>query len=161
MVISELSGKWILRLFPPLLFNRVWVKNIGKGYKSCEVQVYKSMLNRNLYGTIFGGSIFSAADPFYAFMFWQIFARKGIRVQTWLKSAHIQYKKPADTTLKLSFHLSEEDIRDAEAGLSENGKYVKSFSTDMINARGEICAVAITEVYIRNTLTGQKPVSGF
>lgn len=161
MILSERTGAWMLRLFPPLLFNRIWVRKIGKGYRNCEVKVFKSLMNRNLNGTIFGGTIFSAADPFYALLYWQVFARKGIDVQTWLKSARIDYKKPADTHLSVRFELSDEDISEAEQALTENGKFIKSFSTDMVNARGEICAIAITEVYIRLTGSGQKPLSGF
>lgn len=162
MILSEFAGKWILNLFPPLLFNRIHVLKVEKGYHQVWVRINKSVLNRNLNGTIFGGTIFSAADPFYALMFWQIFARKGIKVQTWLKSAHIDYKKPGATSLYLHFQLSPQDLIDAEKSLEEVGKFVRPYIIEIKNKEGEICAIASTEVYIRKISTaGQKEISGF
>jgi acyl-coenzyme A thioesterase PaaI-like protein len=79
------KAKWLMNLYPPLLINRISVKSISSDYKLVEVQVKKSLLNRNLQKTIFGGAIFSAADPFHALMYWQIFRLKGIHCEAWLK----------------------------------------------------------------------------
>lgn len=162
MIISEFVGKWMLNLFPPLLFNRIQVLSFEKGYMQAWVRINKSILNRNLNGTIFGGTIFSAADPFYALLFWQIFARRGVKVQTWLKSASIDYKKPGATSLYLHFKLTEQDIADAQESLDTIGKFVRSYVIEITNKQGEICAIATTEVYIRKISTaGQKELSGF
>ncbi len=115
----------------------------------------------NFNKSIFGGTIFSAADPFYAIMYWQIFARKGIKVQSWLKSAKIRYKKPGNTSLTLKFELTEKDISDAETALQTIGKFVRTFPVEVIDKHGEICAVVDIEVYMRKISDTQKVVSGF
>lgn len=161
MIISESLGKWLLRLFPPLFFNRIWVIRFEKNYTGCMVKIHRSILNRNLNNTIFGGTIFSAADPFYSLLFWQIFARKKIKVQVWLKSAHIYYLKPANTSLTLHFHLSDTDIKYAEEKLHELGKFVHTYHVKIIDKNGTICATADTEVYIRKIDSVQKSVSDF
>lgn len=149
MVVSERSAKWILRFYPPLLFQRVWVKKIGEDFKTAEVAIYKSLLNRNYNGTIFGGTLYSAIDPFYPFMYYQILRRRNKRLIMWLKSAGIQYIKPGDTSLTARFSISDKDIQEAEEQLSIFGKLVKTHQVEIFNKRDELCATAQAEVYIR------------
>lgn len=151
----------MMRLYPPLFFNRIWVKRFYNGYHDCELKINKSVLNKNMNGTIFGGSIFSSVDPIYSVMFWQIFAWKKIKVQTWLKSAHIQYVKPGATDLFVHFHLDEKEVNDAEAALNDVGKFVRSYTIEIKNKYNEVCAIAQTEVYIRKISGEQKTLSGF
>ena len=148
-VLSERCGRLLLNFFPPFLFNRIRIESIGEKFRSCRVRVRRSFLTRNLNGTTFGGSIFSAADPFYAVMFWQIFARRGMRVQTWLKSASIDYLRPAAGDLVLEFELTEEDIESAAANLARDGRYTRSFDTNALDPHGRVCARIRTEVYLR------------
>ena len=148
-VLSERSGRLLLNFFPPFLFNRIRIESIGDQFRSCRVRVRRSLLTRNLNGTTFGGSIFSAADPFYAVMFWQIFGRRGMRVQTWLKSASIEYLKPAAGDLVLEFELTEEDIEGAATILARDGRYTRTFETEALDPKGRVCARIRTEVYLR------------
>jgi acyl-coenzyme A thioesterase PaaI-like protein len=69
MVVSEKTLKWIMRFYPPLLLQRIWVIGFDKGFKGVSVKISKSLLNRNYNGSIFGGTIFAAADPFYPVLF--------------------------------------------------------------------------------------------
>ncbi len=161
MILSTWTAKWMMRLYPPLFFNRIQVVKFDEDFSGCELKVKKSIWNRNMNGTIFGGTIFSAADPFYAILFWQIFARKGYKVQTWLKSAQIHYLKPADSSLKLIFKISQEEINEAEKSINSIGKYVATHSVEMKDTYGNICAIAHTEVYIRLIKNQQSELSGF
>ena len=47
-----------------LLVQRIWVQGFDKGFKGVSVKVSKSILNKNFNNSIFGGTIFAAADPF-------------------------------------------------------------------------------------------------
>jgi acyl-coenzyme A thioesterase PaaI-like protein len=160
-VLSERYGRLLLNLFPPFLFNRIRIESIGNGFRTCRVRVRRSLLTRNLNGTIFGGTIFSAADPFYAVMFWQIFARRGMKVQTWLKSASIKYLKPAASDLLLQFELSADEIDAAAAALERDGRYTRSFTTEALDPAGRACARIITEVYLRVETGKSQPKSAF
>lgn len=161
MIYSERGLKWLLNFYPPLLFTRIWIKSFSNGFRNAEVRISKSLLNMNFNKSIFGGTIFSAADPFYAIMYWQIFARKGIKVQSWLKSANIRYKKPGNTSLTLKFELTEKDISDAETALQTIGKFVRTFPVEVLDTEGDVCAVVDIEVYMRKIKDTQKVVSGF
>ena len=155
-VLSERQGRWMLNLYPPLLVQRIRVTEIGTGFRSAHVRIAKSVLTRNLHGTTFGGTIFSAADPMYAVMYWQIFARLGLRVRTWLKLARIEYRRPAQTPLSLEFGLDDEDVEQAHAGLVRDGRFLRAHSTSAVDAAGRACAAIETEVYLRLPRVGER-----
>ncbi len=161
MILSERLGKWVLNAYPPFIFNRIKIQKISEGYTSCIVKIKKSIFNRNMNGTIFGGALFSASDPFYAILYWQIFERKGYKVQTWLKSAEIHYMRPADRDLFLHFNISDEQIAEAEQSLRNIGKYKHTHEVRYCAADGDVFVIAKTEVYIRLTKASQKTLSGF
>jgi len=150
MRVSENTLKWAMRFYPPLFFQRIWVKKFHKDFRGVDVKVHRSLLNRNYNGSIFGGTIFSATDPFYAILFDQILQREGFKVLIWLKSAHIQYKKPARKNLSFSIMIQTDQIEQAKTDLSENGKHVIGFEFDLLDKDGLLCATVKNEVYIRN-----------
>jgi hypothetical protein len=60
MQIPKFVIKFILNIFPPLLFNRIVLKEISNDFLEMKVVIKKSLFNMNFNKTIFGGSIFSA-----------------------------------------------------------------------------------------------------
>ncbi len=156
MLVSENTLKWAMRLYPPLFFQRIWVKQFEKGFTGVQVKITKSILNSNYNNSIFGGTIFSASDPFYALLFDQLFRRKGLKTRVWLKSASIQYLKPGRTNLYFKISLTDQDIIEAETALITVGKFVKAFPLEILNSKGELCASVINEVYVRNLYSGEE-----
>jgi hypothetical protein len=150
MVVSEGLLKWVMRFYPPLLFQRIWVVKFSKDYRGVKVKVRKSFLNKNYNNSIFGGTLFSAADPFYPILFYQIFSHKGYKLTVWSKSATVKYARPAATNLSFDIELSDSDIAEAEHVLNTAGKFIRSFPNDIYNKDGEICVSLMIEVYIRN-----------
>ncbi|RFZ94332.1 DUF4442 domain-containing protein [Mucilaginibacter conchicola] len=150
MVVSETSLKWIMRFYPPLLFQRIWVQRFHNGFKGVEVKVFKSFFNKNYNGTIFGGTIFAAADPFLPVLFDRILYSPDRKLRIWSKSSRIDFLKPANSTLKFSIVIDDHHIKEALEILETIGKYEKTFLVDIFNADGEVCASLQNEVYIRN-----------
>ena len=160
-ILSERTFKWFLNLYPPMLFNRVRIVEVGPGVRYLRIRVGKSLLTRNLHGSTFGGTIYSAADPFYALMYWQILARRGVRVQAWQKSALVSFLKPAGTRLTLEFSLSDEDVARACDALDKDGRYVHTYRTEAVDLGGRVCAIVESEIYLRKPRTGQGEVHAF
>ena len=125
------------------------VVGIGKDYRNMTVRVARSLLTRNMNGTTFGGTIFSAADPFYATMYWQFFARENIRIRIWLRSASIRYLQPAASALTLEFSLSEERIVEAMKAIRNGDRFISSHTTEAVDSGGVVCASIETEFHIR------------
>jgi acyl-coenzyme A thioesterase PaaI-like protein len=155
MVVSEKVLKWAMRLYPPLLVQRIWVQVFDKGFTGVSVKISKSIFNKNFNNSIFGGTIFSAADPFYALLFHQVLQRRGYKVRVWLKSAQIQYLKPGRTNLYFNIHITEEEIAEAEQVLKTVGKFVKAYPVEMYDKDGVLCVTVINEVYVRNLYAGE------
>lgn len=155
MKLSPKTLKWALRCYPPLFFQRIWIINFGAEFKSVRVKINKSILNSNYNRSIFGGTIFSATDPFHAILFDQVFKHRGLKTRVWLKSAQIQYLKPGRSNLYFTIVLTDEMISEAEEALLTIGKFVKTYKIEIYNAEGELCAVAQNEVYIRNLFHGE------
>ncbi len=157
MVVSEKALKWALCFYPPLLFQRIWVRKFHKGFRGVDVKIAKSLLNKNYNGSIFGGTIYSATDPFYALLFDQLLQRKGFKVRVWLKSASIQYLKPGRGSLYFTIKVSDEMLEEAINTLKTNGKFIKAYPMEITNGDGDICATVMNEVYVRNLHQGEEP----
>lgn len=150
MVISEKGLKWLIRFYPPLFFQRIWVVAFKKDFAGVSVKIRKSLFNKNYNRSIFGGTLFAAADPFYPILFQQILVRRGHNIIIWLKSAQINYLKPGNTDLHFDIDINEFTIAEAEAMLNKEGKYIKTFLIEMFNAEGELCVSVLPELYVRN-----------
>jgi acyl-coenzyme A thioesterase PaaI-like protein len=156
MIVSEKTLKWAISLYPPLLFQRIWVKRFHPGFRGVDVKINKSLFNKNYNGSIFGGTIFAATDPFYALLFDQLLQREGFKVRVWLKSASIQYLKPGRSDLFFTLLITDDMLNDAIETLNNNGKVIRAYPMEIKNAAGEICATVLNEVYVRNLHTGEE-----
>ena len=150
MNIPKFIIKFVLNIFPPLLFNRIVLKEISDDFMQMKVVIRRALFNINFHKTIFGGTIFSAFDPYFPTMYYHIFANKNRNLIVWLKSAEIQYLRPADTSLKLHFKITNKDISLAEKELDEKGKFEIWHTVEAINKKSVICARAKMLVYLRD-----------
>ena len=149
MLVSETVLKWAMRLYPPLLFQGIWTQKFEKGFTGARVKICNSILNRNYNGSLFGGTIFSAADPFYAILFHQILTRKGYQIKLWLKHASIDYIKPGNCDLYINIALSDQDVEEALHKLDTEGKFIKTFPVKITNKEGITYAMVHNEIYIK------------
>lgn len=161
MIVSERTLKWAMCFYPPLFFQRIWIKKFHKDFRGVDVKINKSLVNKNYNGSIYGGTIYGATDPFYAILFDQLLQRKGFKTRVWLKSASIQYLKPGHSHLYFTIKISDEMLDNAIRTLTEKGKFVKAFPMEVTNKEGDICATVINEVYIRNLRYGEEPLVAY
>jgi hypothetical protein len=150
MVASEGLMKWAIRFYPPLFLQRIWVVKFHKGFFGVDVKINKSILNKNYNDSIFGGTIFSAADPFYPLLFHQVLNKKGYKIISWSKSADIKFLKPGKTDLHFTVNISAADIAECEHKLGTSGKYEKAYPIDIYDKNGDLCVSVMVEAYVRN-----------
>lgn len=151
MKVSPSLLKWVLRTYPPFLFQRIWVQRVHEDFKGIDVKIRKSFLNINSNKTVFGGTIFSALDPIHSILFHLILKQNGLKKSiAWLKSAKINYLKPGTTDLYYSVVINDDDIEEAKYEIKKNGKIVKTFTTEVFDKTGLKCAVCENEIYIRD-----------
>ena len=140
--------RWLLRAYPPLLFQRIHVREIDPGFRRAVVVVRRSILSRNLQGSTFGGTIYSAVDPFHALLLWQICALEGIRVQAWMKQATVVFMRPAESDLTIEFRVDDDVVLEALTAVRVNGRFGKVFRVEARDEQGTVCAVEDADVRI-------------
>ncbi|HXV76992.1 MAG TPA: DUF4442 domain-containing protein [Candidatus Polarisedimenticolaceae bacterium] len=160
-VLTPRRFRLLLRLFPPFLAGRTRVVDVSDDFLRCRVRVRRSPLTRNLQGSIFGGTIFSAADPFFAMLYWQALARRGLRVQAWIRSARIVYLKPAESALTFEFEVAENEVRQALEALEREGRFARLHTTRAVDEQGQVCAVVELEVYLRRPRDDRREAAAF
>lgn len=133
------TAKWFMNFYPPNLLNRIVVKRISKDYREVEIMIKKSLLNRNLQGSIFGGTLYSAADPYPAMIYWQVLRQQDVKTEAWMKKAEIEFHKPANSSIILHYKISEKEIVRAMEDLFEFGKHSCEHEVQGIDKDGNVC----------------------
>jgi len=142
--------KWAMRFYPSLFFQRIWVIKFDEGFRGVRVKINKSILNMNYNKSIFGGTIFSAADPFYPVLFYQLLTLKGYKVIAWSKASHIHFLKPAMTDLFFKITIDDKVISKCEQALKTTGKFVRVLVIDIYDKNEQLCVSVSNEIYIRD-----------
>lgn len=148
MKLSENSLKWLMRLYPPLLLQRIWVQKIHKNFRGADIKINRSLFSLNFGKAIFGGTIYSASDPFYAMLFGQILRNKNYDITVWLKSASVQFLKPGRCDLYYSIHVTDEMVKEVEETLNSKGVFIKSYTIEIYSKDKILHAIAKNEIYI-------------
>jgi len=149
MVVSERALKWAMRLYPPLFLQRIWVKKFEKGFTGVHVKVNRSLLNINYNRSIFGGSIFSAADPFYPILFHEVLRRKGYKTRIWVKRCEVDFIKPGHGDLYFRIGITEADINEVCNTLDAGNKFIKFYPIEIFDKDRQLCTRVLSEIYIR------------
>jgi acyl-coenzyme A thioesterase PaaI-like protein len=149
MLVSEKVLKWVMRCYPPFLFQGIWTQKFEKEFSGARVKIINNLFNRNYNRSIFGGTIFSAADPFYVILLHQILSRKGYNVKLWLKHSTIDFLKPGNCSLYFKISLSKDDIEEVISKLESDKKFIKTFCVEITNKEGILYALVHNEIYIR------------
>lgn len=104
-----------------------------------------SIWTKNYVGTIFGGSLFAAADPFYMVM---LMKSLGDAYVVWDKIAHIRFKKPGNTTLYAVMIISPDDLRNIRNQVKDCGHATKTFSIRWMDKDQVVYAEIERQCYI-------------
>ena len=147
--LKPIELKRMLNLWLPFLFNRIHIKHVSDNFSTIEVQLKHTFWNRNPNKAIWGGSIFSAADPFFPIMLKQNALRNGYKTDFFTKSTVVEYIKPARTDIIFKFSLSNEDVNMAIKVLTENGKFEGWHEVEGIDKNGTVCIRARIQSHLR------------
>ena len=99
--------KFFMNLYPLYFGTGGKILHISPDWKKVKLQLSLNLWTRNYVGTIFGGSMFSASDPFYMIMFIQ---NMGPDFVVWDKAATITFKRPGKGRLTADFEITDEEI---------------------------------------------------
>jgi acyl-coenzyme A thioesterase PaaI-like protein len=122
------------------------LRYIAPDWREVRLDVPLSRRTRNYVGTIFGGSMFGATDPIYMLM---LIKRLGSEFVVWDKAATVRFKSPGRSTLHASFVIPDEDVADIRAALREKWATERTYTVELVDGTGTICAVIEKVIHIR------------
>ena len=134
-------------MYPPYLGMGIRVRSFRDDFTRFEVELRAKWYNRNLFGTHFGGSLYSMSDPFFVFIVTMNFGSGYI---VWDKSATIEFLKPAKGTILGVFEISKERLEEIRVEVDEIGKNTYHFEADLVDESGQAVARVSKEVYVRS-----------
>ena len=135
-----------INLYPPYLGMGIKVRSFSEDHTRFEVELRAKWYNRNLFGTHFGGCLYSMTDPFFVFI---ITMNLGKGYIVWDKSAAIDFLKPAKGTILGVFEIGKARLDEIRTEVDALGKNTYHFEADLTDEKGLVVARVKKEVYVR------------
>jgi hypothetical protein len=146
----------VLNLYPPFLGAGVRVRRLDPDWKAIDVEMKLRFWNTNYVGTHFGGSLYSMTDPFYMLM---LIEKLGRDYTVWDKSASIRFRRPARSTVRCEFRLTDAQIDDIREKLHTQEKIEPTFLVEVRDETGERIAIVEKVLHIRKKRPDAKPAN--
>ena len=137
--------RWGFNLWPCYRGTGARVTFIAGDWREVRVRIPLSWRTRNYVGTIFGGSLYAAVDPFYMIM---LMKNLGPDVVVWDKAASIRFRKPGRGTLRASFRLEEAEVAEIRRLLLEQPKVDRTYTVQLVDAAGVVHAEVEKVIHI-------------
>ncbi|MBL7849099.1 MAG: DUF4442 domain-containing protein [Cyclobacteriaceae bacterium] len=145
---ESFKTRWFRRLMNwyPMYFGTggkvlFWASDSSEVHLRLGLNVW----TRNYVGTLFGGSLFSAADPFYMLM---LMKALGPSYVVWDKMANIRFRRPGKSRLYAVLKLMPADLESLKSQVKECGHATKTFSIQWIDKESNVYAEIERQCYI-------------
>lgn len=141
----RLLAKWMW-LYPPYLGAGISVRSVSADATQYVIQLKQRWYNRNMYGTHFGGSLYSMVDPFFVFAAAAFFGKGYI---LWDKAATIAYINPGKDTVHAEIGIPLGRLAEMKTAVDRVGKGDFTFETKVVDKAGTTVADVTKTIYIR------------
>jgi acyl-coenzyme A thioesterase PaaI-like protein len=142
-----------INLWPPFVGAGIHLTELSPDFRAATVRLRHGLLNRNYFGTHYGGSLFSMTDPFYALLLLHNLPRGYV---VWDKAASIEFKVPGRGDVFAHFKLSDEQIADVIAQTASGEKFEPTWTVDIVGADKQVVATVAKTLYIRRKRDSDK-----
>jgi len=121
--------------------------------REVHLRLRRNIWSYNYVGTLFGGSLFAASDPFYMLMLLRILGKEYV---VWDKSATIRFRRPGRTTLYMKYLLTEEDLDAIRTEVATQGQTERTFHLSWVDRQGVTYAELERRCYIASKVFYQQ-----
>lgn len=146
----ESPTTWFFRrafnLWPCYWGTGAKVTHIASDWSEVRVTLPASLWTRNYVGTIFGGSMYAAVDPFFMIM---LMKRLGPGYLVWDRAATIRFRKPGRSRLFATFRLPPGEEAAIHAALERERSADRTYSVDLVDGEGTVHASVEKVIYVR------------
>jgi acyl-coenzyme A thioesterase PaaI-like protein len=127
------------------------VTYLAADWREARVRLPLSLRTRNYVGTIFGGSLYAAVDPFYMLM---LIHCLGPDYVVWDKAASIRFRRPGRTTLTATFRLDEAELQEIRDLLKDLPKVDRTYAIELVDKEGVVHAAVEKTIHIARKAGG-------
>lgn len=140
----------VLRLgfnfFPAYRGTGARIDYIASDFREIRIRVPLNWRTRNYVGTVFGGSMYGAADPVYMLM---LIKNLGPEYVVWDKSASIRFRRPGRETLYARFVIDEAELDEIRSVLATAPTVDRTYAVDLTDRAGVVHATVEKVVHVR------------
>ncbi len=140
----------LVNLYPPYLAANVRVRRPKGDPWAIETRMRLRFFNRNLFGTHFGGSLYSMCDPFFLFL---LVEHLGPDYVVWDKAASIQFRKPGRGLVTALFRVTPEEVAAIRAKADAGEKVEPLFTAEVRDETGDVVAAVEKRLWVRRKET--------
>lgn len=137
--------RWAFNFWPCYRGTGARVTHIAADWRETRIRLPLSLRTRNYVGTIFGGSLYAAVDPFYMLMLIHNLGRDYI---VWDKAASIRFRRPGRSTLTATFRLDEAELQEIRDLLQDLPKVDRTYTVELVDKDGVVHAVVEKVIHI-------------
>lgn len=142
----------LINFYPPLWGAGIRSRSLDQS--TVEVQMKLTLLNRNIVGVHFGGSLYAMCDPWFMLILMRCLGSEYI---VWDKAASIQFRRPGKGTVMARFHIPAEKVEQIRLDADNHYKTEPTFSVDVVDQDGQVIAIVEKILYVRRKLKTDQP----
>lgn len=135
----------VFNIWPAIVGTGGRVTRVTEDWTEVDIRLPLNWRTRNYVGTIFGGSIYSATDPYAMVM---LIRQLGSDYVVWDKGARVAFKRPGTETLYAEFRIPKDLVADLRSQVDADNKLDWVYSLDLKDAQGKVCATIEKQIYI-------------
>jgi acyl-coenzyme A thioesterase PaaI-like protein len=138
--------RWKFNLAPVYRGTGARITHIAGDWRDTRIRLPLSMRTRNYVGTIYGGSMYAAVDPFYMVMLINVLGKGYI---VWDKAATIRFLKPGKSTLYARFTLDDTELEAIRTAMETERSIDRVYTVRLTDEQGVVCAEVEKVIYFR------------
>lgn len=111
--------------------------SISDDWSTWVIRMRLGFRNRNYVGTLWGGTMAAAPDPFLMLAFLRLLGKEYI---VWDKAATIRFLRPARGDLYCTIHVSQEQVAEVQAALEAEERVDRTYILELVDEDGIVHA---------------------
>ncbi len=148
--------RWGFNFFPAYRGTGGRITYIAADWREVRIRLPLSWRTRNYVGTIYGGSIYGAVDPFYMIMLIKLL---GPAYVVWDKAATVRFQKPGTRSLYARFSLPTHETDFIRTALRTVPKLDRTYTIELTDQTGVVHATIQKTIQIRHKGSPTIPIA--
>ena len=136
----------IVNVYPPYLGAGIRVRHRQGDERTIRVEMSLRPWNRNLFGTHFGGSLYSMCDPWFVVLLVRLL---GEGYLVWDKAASIEFLRPGRGRVSATFHVPPATVDEIRAAADRDGKTEPVLTAEVVGEGGEVVARVTKTLWVK------------